>query len=258
MGNLLKKLSLLAVLGFPLSLIGYRMGAYDFGVGFAGIKYTVYLTLAVFVLGLLVMFLQRKRNPSESKAAMHAVLISLIPMIGIGSQIMTAKSVPSIHNISTDTVNPPEFSRIAEIRTSEHNPLEYDASKLAALQNEAYPEVKTIYSELSLPEAHGKALVVAEALGWEVVNQDVVTGIIEATETTKLWNFKDDIVIRVTGVGGVADGETIAETIADSDNIAGSENKRVAVDLRSVSRIGQSDLGANAKRIEKFIDGFNR
>ena len=234
MGKLVKNLSYLAVLGFPLSLLGTRTGLFDFRAGFTGIKYTVYLSIAVFVVGLLIVLWQRNKNPAGAKAARHAVLISLIPIIGIGSQLVIARSVPSIHNISTDTVNPPEFSRIAEIRTSEHNPLEYKAEKLAEIQAEAYPGVKTIYSELTLPEAHGKALVVAEAMGWEVVNQDVVTGIIEAVETTKLWGFKDDIVIRVQDSGS-----------------------QVAIDLRSVSRVGQSDLGANAKRIEKFIQHFS-
>ena len=235
MGKLLKILSYLAVLGFPLSVIGTRMELFDFRGGFTGLKYTVYLALAVFVLGLLVAIWQRKSNPLGSRAAKHAVLISLIPLVGIGSQIMTAKSVPPIHNISTDTVNPPKFSRIAEIRTAEDNPLAYDVAKLADVQTKAYPNVKTVYSKLTLPEAHGKALVIAEALGWEVVNQDVVSGIIEATEKTMLWAFKDDIVIRVQNSGD-----------------------QVAIDLRSVSRVGQSDLGANAKRIEKFIEGFSR
>ena len=75
----------------------------------------------------------------------------------------------------------------------------------------------------------------AKDLGWEIVDQNYFTGMIEATETTLLWGFKDDIAIRVDGHG-----------------------KDIAVDLHSVSRVGQSDLGANAKRINKFIAAFKK
>ena len=70
-------------------------------------------------------------------------------------------------------------------------------------------------------------------MGLALVNSDAEKGIIEATETTAIWGFKDDVVVRVVE----KDGKTI-------------------IDLRSVSRIGQSDLGANAKRIEKFLAKF--
>ena len=70
-------------------------------------------------------------------------------------------------------------------------------------------------------------------MGLELVNSDQSNGIIEATETTTIWGFKDDLVVRITE----SDGKT-------------------AVDLRSVSRIGMSDLGANARRIEKFLAKF--
>ena len=70
-------------------------------------------------------------------------------------------------------------------------------------------------------------------MGLELVNSDASQGIIEATETTAIWGFKDDMVVRITTLDG-----------------------KTAVDVRSVSRIGRSDLGANAKRIEKFLAKF--
>ena len=70
-----------------------------------------------------------------------------------------------------------------------------------------------------------------ENLGWELVNIDADKGIVEATDTTAWFGFKDDVVVRIT------------------DN----ENERL-VDIRSKSRIGGSDLGKNAARVHKFID----
>ena len=234
MGNLLKRLSYLAVLGFPLSVLGTRLGVFDFSVGLAGIKYSLFLAAAIFVVGLICWLMQRESNPKGSRAARVAMMLSLLPIIGIGSQIVLARSVPAIHNISTDTINPPEFSRIAELRTDKNNPLEYQASLLADKQTKAYPNVKTLVTDLTPREAHRIALGIASYFDWNIVAENVVTGIIEATETTKLWAFKDDVVIRVTELPS-----------------GGS-----AIDMRSVSRIGQSDLGANAKRIEKFMAEF--
>lgn len=236
MGQWLKRLSYLALVGFPLAVLGTRLGLFDFRVAFSGITYTVYLAVALVFLGLVVFFMQRKSNPDGAKAARWATIISLIPLLGIGTQLVTARSVPEIHNISTDMADPPVFTKIAEIRASTDNSLEYDQEKLASVQQKAYPAVKTLVTTMSKAEAHERALVVSEALGWELVYEDVLAGIVEATETTALWAFKDDVVIRIRE----------------------HESGGTAVDLRSVSRVGRSDLGANAKRIEKFLTAFEQ
>ena len=99
------------------------------------------------------------------------------------------------------------------------------------MQLSAYPDVKTHISSLSPTDALLKAEKVANELGWEIVNIDKTKGILEATDTTLLWAFKDDVVVRITE----KDGQT-------------------RVDIRSVSRIGRSDLGANAERILAFLE----
>lgn len=236
MGIWLKRLSIISLLGFPLAVIGKRLGLFDFGLAMGMTAVTLLLALVIFVLGLLVMFWQRESNPQGSKSASTASMLSLIPLLGIGWQIFAGLSVPKIHNISTDVVNPPEFARVAQIRSADNNPLEYDPAKLAKVQQSAYPNVKTLYTDMPYDDAHKRALVIADALGWEVIDDDVVSGIIEATETTALWGFKDDVVIRLVK----------------------QDDGKVAVDLRSVSRVGQSDIGANAKRIEAFIAAFEK
>ena len=86
------------------------------------------------------------------------------------------------------------------------------------------------YSQ-SKPELVEASKQAVENLGWKLVNVDADKGIIEATETTAWFGFKDDIIIRVT------------------DN----DSERL-VDIRSKSRVGQSDLGKNAARIHRFIE----
>jgi uncharacterized protein (DUF1499 family) len=71
---------------------------------------------------------------------------------------------------------------------------------------------------------------VATALGWEIVAASEDDGRFEATDTTFWFGFKDDVVVRIRPEG---DGSRI--------------------DLRSVSRVGVGDLGANAARIKRFV-----
>jgi uncharacterized protein (DUF1499 family) len=75
-----------------------------------------------------------------------------------------------------------------------------------------------------------RAEATARAMGWEIVAAEPGEGRIEATDTTMWFGFKDDIVIRI-----VPEGE-------------GSR-----LDIRSMSRVGKSDLGKNADRIRKFL-----
>ena len=233
MGTWLKRFSILALLGFPIALLLKRSGVIEFGQAFNVIAASLILALVILVLGLIVAYWQRSSNPNSSRAAKLASLISLIPLLGIGAQIFTAQNLPKIHNISTDTVNPPQFIKIEQMRGKDDNPLAYDTAKLAEQQIAAYPMIKTLQTSLSKEDAYKRSLSIAEALGWQIINEDAVMGIVEATDTTALWGFKDDVVIR------------ISET-----------SNSVNIDLRSVSRIGLSDLGANAKRIKKFIDAF--
>ena len=235
MGVWLRRLGVLAVLGFPMAVLGTRLGLFDFRFGFQIVTWTVYLSVAVFVVGLVLSFWWRKSDIDSAKACRFAALLALIPLLGIGSQLITARSVPAIHNISTDMSDPPQFDKVVALRGENSNPHDYDIQKLASVQAEAYPHIKTKLTSLSANEAFTRAQALVPELGWELVSANSEAGLIEATETTALWGFKDDVVIRITESG-----------------------EQSAIDLRSVSRVGQSDLGANANRIAKFLDAFDQ
>ncbi|NND81925.1 MAG: DUF1499 domain-containing protein [Gammaproteobacteria bacterium] len=235
MGVWLRRFSLLLVLGFPIAVLGTRLQIWDYGVGLKIVAVTFLLAIAVLVSGGIIYFWQRRLRPGNAGSVRSAMLIALLPILFIGWQILGARSVPPIHNISTDVVDPPQFTQIASIRSSTDNPLHYDAEQLAAVQQAAYPNVKTLLMPLTMEEAHRRAVVVAEALEWEIIDHDAQSGRLEATITTPLWQFKDDVVVRIRPQGD-----------------------KVAVDLRSVSRVGKSDLGANAARIERFLKEFSK
>ena len=75
----------------------------------------------------------------------------------------------------------------------------------------------------------------ATELGWDIYHRDRNVGVIEAVDTTSIMAFKDDVVIRVR-----------------------SNTRGTLLDLRSVSRVGIGDIGANARRIRAFQQKFEQ
>lgn len=136
-----------------------------------------------------------------------------------------------IHDLSTDTRNPPEFIAVAELRGPGDNPPAYAGAETAAIQAETYPDLQTLVLLDPPSFVFQTALEVARDMGWEIVASEASEGRIEATATTPFAGFKDDVVIRVKAVS--------AET---------------HVDVRSKSRVGRGDMGVNAARIRTFSE----
>lgn len=172
-----------------------------------------------------------------------ALVLGAVPVAFIGPQIIKARSVPAIHDISTDTTNPPQFDDVVvKLREAGHavNSLKYgdgatSVKAYAELQQKSYPNVKSLHTDLTVADAVVHARDVLSAQGLEIVNADPQKGIVEAVATSRWFGFKDDVVVRVT----------------PDDSGTGS-----IVDVRSVSRVGVSDLGVNARRIVSFLNAF--
>jgi uncharacterized protein (DUF1499 family) len=160
-------------------------------------------------------------------AALVLAVIAVMPPLML---LDKAKSVPPIHDISTDLADPPAFVALLEARKASPNGAAHGGPKVAEAQRKGYPDVKPLVVETPPAQAVQKAIDAARSLGWHVAAADAAAGRIEATDTTFFFGFKDDIVVRIRPEG------------------AGSR-----VDVRSVSRVGLSDLGANAARIRKFL-----
>ncbi len=137
---------------------------------------------------------------------------------------------PPIHDITTDTVNPPQFVDILPLRAGSPNPPEYAGSEVAAQQLAAYPEIVPLELDVTPAEAMALAESAARAMEWELITVASGEGRLEAVATTAWFGFKDDIVVR------------IVET--DDGSL---------VDVRSKSRLGLSDVGTNARRIRRFM-----
>ena len=172
--------------------------------------------------------LYRSRGSDSNKyGAWIAVALGIATFASMGN-MMGGGGAP-IHDISTDTVDPPAFVEVASLRGEGDNPVEYSGPESAKLQAEAYPDIETIVLLDPRTFVFDTALQVATDMGWEIVSIDATEGRIEATATTSFVGFKDDVVIRVRAKS--------AETM---------------VDVRSKSRIGRGDMGVNAKRIRDY------
>ena len=146
------------------------------------------------------------------------------------TSVVAGRAVPPINDITTDPANPPAFVMITgAMRGADAVPLSYDPS-FAAQQTAAYPEVKPLIVASPPEDVYPKMLAAAEAMGWAIVSSDQASGRIEATATVPWWGFKDDIVV-----------------------VMSPDGSGTRVDVRSKSRVGKSDLGVNAARIQEYL-----
>ena len=210
---------------------GTRFGWWGFRTGLSLLRWTAYGELAVLVVAVTGGILAYSRGSGSGLPLFAlACIISLASLIIPFRIYLIARSVPAIHDITTDTSNPPQFDAILSLRKDALNSVEYGGEALAEQQKKAYPDIVSLMLKLPPAQAFERALTYAKAQGWTIVQADAGKQTIEATDTTFWFGFKDDIVIRIVPEGN------------------GSR-----IDIRSLSRVGRSDVGANAARIRKLL-----
>ena len=226
-------LQLAAILALILLIVagpGTRLEFWDFRFGFSLMRWAVYLGAGAAVLALVLLLIPRTRRGQAGILA-----VALVIGLGVAAvpawQLLQVRSLPMIHDITTDFVDPPAFQAVLALRADAPNPPEYEGEEIARQQREAYPDIQPLLTSTHPAITFEHALETAENMGWEIVAADPERGIIEATDTTFWFGFQDDVVIRI---------------LADPD---GSR-----VDMRSKSRVGLSDVGANARRIRRFME----
>ena len=217
----------------PVAALGTRFGLWSFELGIPLMGIGAVLAVIVAFLGIIAFVYCLSRGlQAERSNLLIGIALSAVVLGVMGSQVMAAGAVPAIHNISTDTANPPQFDKIVAIRGNDSNPLEY-TEEVAKQQQAAYPQLKPLISQVAQGEMVNRVTQVLQEMGMEVVDTNAAEGRVEATDTTFWFGFKDDVVVRVRPEG------------------SGS-----VVDVRSVSRVGQSDLGKNAARIMEILNAL--
>ena len=177
-----------------------------------------------------------------------AILLAVLSLLALGAAPLGWRTgllplriamhhAPPIHDITTDTADPPVIIAALPARQAEHAaPAAYGGPATAAQQRAAYPDIAPVILPVASAKAFDLALATARGMPrWNITATDPAAGRIEASEASFWFGFVDDIVIRVA-----ADG-------------AGSR-----IDVRSLSRQGKGDLGVNAARVRAYIAALRR
>ncbi len=225
-----------------VAAIGSGGGAWAFGTGFAILRYAFFASVAGGLLAIVAFFVARPRQVRTGPLNLVAVIIALAFGAYMMSQIATARQVPAIHDVTTNLADVPQFGTL-QVRADNLEKIPDDGRpELAALDPENrwkaihrkyYGELRELRLPLSVAESVKRAEALVRSRGWQVARVDPQAGIVEATATSLFFRFKDDVVVRVR---------------ADPARPEGS-----VVDMRSISRVGTSDIGVNAKRIRAFL-----
>lgn len=247
-------LSLGVLAWFAIAAFAPKIGVLDWRVGLGFMVMTagpILLGLAVLaaVVALALALLRRPRGPWW-KAAL-ALAIPVILGVTLLQVKATADRVPPIHDVSTDTLDPPQFSaRTMALRQEvDANPLNsygIPLGQLPAWQASVRGEnaikthadlIRQHYGDLqpiptgpaSSPQVMDAVVAAMADIGLQDIRRDPQAGIVEGVAETFAFGFRDDVVVRV---------------------------RQGRIDMRSVSRVGQSDLGYNAARLEELSEAI--
>jgi uncharacterized protein (DUF1499 family) len=229
--------ALIVLIAAAMSGLGARWGWWHFRTGFSILRWSAYggIALAVAALGLAAYTRPgsgRRGLPIALAALVIGMMVTIIPL----QWQRTARSVPPIHDITTDVSNPPRFVAVVPLRADARNPVEYGGAQIAAQQQAAYPDIRPLIVDLTPTAAFERALRAAEEMGWTIVAAVPEEGRIEATDRTFWFGFRDDVVVRLTEL----------------------DPNRTVIDVRSKSRVGGSDVGTNAQRVRAYLRRIRR
>jgi uncharacterized protein (DUF1499 family) len=209
---------------------GYRLGWWPLGTGIQTMRWAATVALAAAAVALAATLCAARTGARRSALLGLAGIVLALAVAGpplyLGWKV---GRLPHIHDISTDTANPPRFVAVLPLRAAAPNTTDYGPD-VAAEQRAGYPDIAPLLLDVPPAQAFERAQHVARTMGWDIVAVAPQDRRIEATATTLLFGFKDDIVIRVAAQG------------------SGSR-----VDMRSLSRVGGSDFGVNAGRVRDYL-----
>jgi uncharacterized protein (DUF1499 family) len=231
LGSALVAVSAILLLAAP---VGYVTGTLPLRTALLTVfPWGGYAAGAAAVVSLAGMILVLRRPKGARRGLALAVLSFLLgtAFVALPARFRMGEPKPPIHDISTDTQDPPQYVAVLPLRASAPNSTVYGGEKIAALQRAAYPDLQPYEMDVPPGQAFERALAAVRTMGWDLVAAEASDGRIEATDTTFWFRFKDDVIVRIR------------------PSAAGSR-----VDVRSLSRVGGGDVGTNAARIRSYLD----
>jgi uncharacterized protein (DUF1499 family) len=233
------KFALIAGVLGAIGLLGPGIGAglAHFGAvpplsGFVIFGLSLLCGLAAGALGFVAFYTTRAASNRSGRPLAWLALVAAAIAIGVLGFARSGADVPPINDISTDLAEPPAFGTDPSGRGRDMAFPAGFAEQIKATA--AYQDLRPVHVARAPADVLGEVEATARALQWTVVSVDTVAGTVVANDTTKLFRFVDDIVVRVR-----------------ADDAGGS-----IVDMRSKSRDGQGDNGANAERIRRFYEAL--
>jgi uncharacterized protein (DUF1499 family) len=222
-----------AVLFVSMPLIS-KMGAMPSRVSFPLFMLGGLLGLVGLLLALVALYTTRPATGRAGRGlAWTASALGAAVLIGVAFAAGSAAGLPPINDITTDPGDPPQFSALTHDGPNAGRDMSYPGESFATPQRAAYPDLGPIAMAGPPADTFAAVNTAIESFGWRIVAADAGAGVIEATDTSRIFRFVDDVVVRIRADGG------------------GSR-----VDVRSKSREGKGDLGANAKRIRRLRDAL--
>lgn len=242
-------LALLLPVYFMVAALGTKFGLFEWRIGFGLLVFKLggLVLIGVFGLGIIGLLLAVLVKPRRGLGrALVAVLVPVLALGFVASVMRAARGVPPIHDIATNFRDPPKYSPAvveARAKIGGGNPVSSMTAPVAMLKGRsvgeagqaANPDIKPLTLALPVEKATEVAAAVAAKQGLRVVRTSLADGSIEAVAESFWFGFKDDVAIRVR---------------------PGADELSSVVDIRSTSRVGVSDLGANAKRVRKLLDAI--
>lgn len=213
----------LGILGVQAGLFAPLTAFYMFALG-AGLCGIVSL-----VVGALALIRTRKGfGPADRQNALIATGLGAALSVTLLMAGSAGNGLPPINDITTDLDSPPSFASAEHVAAYKDRDMGYPPEFVAQVRA-AYADLTPIETRLNPKLSFARALNSARSLGWEVTYEAQEAGRFDARDTTAIFRFVDDITVRVRpdGTGSI-------------------------IDVRSKSRDGRGDLGANADRIRAF------
>jgi len=222
LGLLSTLLGLLSLVLLAVSAWGFRANGWPWPQAYNLTGWGVWAAITGVIMAAAALLGQLRKPRNGVIIALVGLVLSL-PVAGLGLAFeIASRTTPWINDISTDTEDPPVFWFTA-------TPSDYPAQN-GAPQRATYPGVRTLDLPLSVEDAFEGALTLVQSRGWEVLSADPDESQIEAIARSRIFGFEDEVAIRFT-----------------------QTDTGTAVDIRSRSRLGQTDRGANARRIQAFF-----